>query len=71
MPSFEETFHCQVRCLRATEKAILVRFIELPDEPEIWIPQSQVDDDSEVWKPGDEGTLVINEWIARKNGIIE
>ena len=25
-----------------------------------WIPQSQVDDDSEIWRTGDRGTLVIS-----------
>lgn len=35
-----------------------------------WIPQSQVDDDSEIWQNGQEGTLVISEWIAKEKGLI-
>jgi len=55
-----------VSCRKAKGKAILV---EIPDlGGEFWIPQSQVTDDSEVWKEGDTGTLVISDWFAEKNG---
>jgi hypothetical protein len=53
------------RCIRATEKAILVEI----DGDQHWIPQSQVDADSEVWKEGDEGTLVVSDWIAEQKGL--
>lgn len=39
----------------------------------MWIPKSGVHDDSEVWKdePGyNEGTLILEGWIARKKGLI-
>ena len=52
------------KCLRATAKAILVTAPELKGE--VWIPQSAVHDDSEVWKPGQEGRLVVLEWFAEK-----
>jgi len=35
-----------------------------------WIPQSQVDDDSELWENGQEGTLVLSEWIAKEKGLV-
>lgn len=47
-------------------KAILVKI----DGNEVWIPSSQVHDDSEVWKKGDKGTLILTEWIARQKGLI-
>jgi len=53
-----------VHCRKATEKAICVKIPELGIDQ--WIPQSQIDDDSEVYKEGDVGTLVISEWIAEK-----
>lgn len=37
---------------------------------DVWIPQSQIDDDSECWRAGDEGKLVISEWIANQKGLI-
>lgn len=37
---------------------------------EIWIPKSQITDDSEVYKIGTEGTLVITDWIAEKKGLV-
>ena len=40
------------------------------DGKEVWIPQSQVDDASEVYSVGDEGTLVITEWIAMQKELI-
>lgn len=35
----------------------------------LWIPKSVIHDDSEVWKKGDRGKLVIPEWFALKEGI--
>lgn len=36
----------------------------------VWIPQSQIDGSSEVWKYGDEGTLVIPRWLAEEKGLL-
>ena len=36
----------------------------------IWIPKSQVDDRSEVYKSGHKGVIMISEWIAGKKGLI-
>src|SRR5690606_13382188 len=47
-------------CSTATPKALLV----VCDGKEVWIPASQVDDASEVYQPGTDGTLVIPRWIA-------
>jgi hypothetical protein len=35
-----------------------------------WIPNSQIDDDSEVFDAGHEGTLVISQWWAEKEKLI-
>jgi hypothetical protein len=64
-PSEDDVRLEDVRCLRATEKAILCEI----EGDEVWIPQSQVTEDSEVWKPGQEGTLVITRWIARQKDL--
>jgi hypothetical protein len=47
-------------CSIATAKAILV----VCEGEEAWIPSSQVHEDSEVYKPGTDGTLVIPRWVA-------
>lgn len=52
------------KCIRATAKALLVRI----GDKEVWVPQSVVHDDSEVFKDGDEGTFVVKLWWAEKNG---
>jgi len=52
--------------VKDTGKALLV----LLDGEEVWIPHSQIDEDSEVYGEGDEGTLVITEWFAEKEGMI-
>jgi len=49
-----------VTILKTTEKAALC----LIGNEEIWIPQSQIDDRSEIWLEDDEGTLTISGWIA-------
>jgi len=35
-----------------------------------WIPKSQISDDSEVSSEGDEGTLVLSEWISIEKGLV-
>lgn len=52
--------------IKETEKALLVKI----EDENHWIPQSQIDDDSEVWKLGDEGVLVISEWLAEQKGLL-
>lgn len=42
----------------------------LIDGEEIWIPKSQITDDSEVYETGTEGTLVVTEWIAEQKGLV-
>lgn len=54
-----------VRVRRETPKAICVVF---PGGKEAWIPQTVVHDDSEVWRQGDSGKLVVMRWFARKQG---
>jgi len=41
------------------------------DEEEIWIPLSQIHDDSPVKEQGDEGTLVITRWLAKRKGLVD
>jgi hypothetical protein len=66
MPTFPKKVKLEAICLKQTEKALLVEI----DGEQHWIPQSQVDDDSEVYKEGDEGTLVVSEWIATEKGLV-
>lgn len=61
----EDPVRIEAKCIRETSAAILVEI----GEEEVWIPKSQIDDDSEVYKDGDEGTLVITAWIAKQKGI--
>lgn len=39
------------------------------DKP-IWIAQSLIHDDSEVYKKGDEGILYVPRWLARKENML-
>ena len=50
---------------RETKKAVLVIFT---GAKEVWIPQSAIHDDSEVWKQGQIGKLVVCAWFARARG---
>lgn len=49
-----------------TDKAILVR---IPGDGKKWIPKSVLHEDNELEVAGDEGTLVIQEWFAEKEGL--
>jgi hypothetical protein len=55
-----------VRVKAATDKALLC----VIDDEEHWIPLSQIDDDSEVYQAGTEGTLIVTEWIAKQKGLV-
>lgn len=62
-----ETVQIQnVTVIRDTEKALLV---EIEGE-EVWIPKKMIDDDSEVYKIGTEGTLVIPLWLAEEKDLV-
>ena len=66
MPEFKEKIRIDdVTILRMTDMAVLCEI----DGSEYWIPQSQIDDDSEVWEEGDGGMLVISKWIADQKGL--
>lgn len=68
MPQFQEVRRLDdVRCKKMTPKALLC----VIEDEEVWIPQSQIDDDSEVYDDGEnsEGTLIISEWIAEQKGL--
>ena len=51
-----------------TEKAVLVRCVDWKED--MWIPKSQIHDDSEVYGEGHEGKLVITQWIAERKGLV-
>lgn len=40
------------------------------DEP-TWVPKSHVTDDSEVYKIGTTGDLIVTDWIAEKKGWLD
>lgn len=58
------------RCLRETDQALLVAVPEdhADRTNEIWVPKSQLHDDSEVYEAGQIGTLVVTQWLARQKG---
>ncbi len=56
-----------VECIRHTDRAALV----IINGEEHWLPQSHINADSEVFKRGDSGKLIITKWIACKRGLWE
>jgi len=52
--------------IAATEKAVLVNV----DGEEMWVPLSQVHDDSEVYAKDTAGILVVSSWFASKKGLL-
>ena len=57
-----------VRVIRETGAALLC----VIEEEEIWIPKSQIHDDSEVFDSDEnsDGRLVVSEWIAVQKGLV-
>lgn len=70
MAEFQEYYripNCSI--IKSTEKAVLVIAPDIDTLEGIWIPQSQIDDRSDIWKEGDQGELWISQWIAEQKGI--
>lgn len=57
-------FH-DVLAVAETDKGLCV----VIEDEEVWLPKSQIDDDSEVYRRGTEGTLIVSRWIAEKKGL--
>lgn len=55
-----------VKAIKETDLGLLCEI----DGDEHWIPKSQIDDESEVYEEGHEGTLVVTEWIAKEKGLV-
>ena len=55
-----------VSCIKEMDKAVLCDCAEW-DDPK-WVPKSQVEEESEVYKKGTEGTLIVSDWFAEKEG---
>lgn len=63
------------KCIKQTAKAILVTAPDFGDDikgrpVEVWIPQVAVHEDSEVYKEGTEGVLIVADWLAEERGWI-
>lgn len=56
----------KAKAVRETDKALLVAVEDLGEE--IWVPKSQIHDDSEVYADGHEGDLVVSAWYAASKG---
>lgn len=55
--------YCEVdvEVIRETDAAILC---DVGNDEPVWIPKSQISDESEVYKAGQAGTLLVAEWLA-------
>ena len=66
MPEFRNKVRFDgVFALKETDAALLVEV----EGKQVWIPKSQVDDESEVYGEGHEGELVVSDWIAMQKGL--
>lgn len=55
---------------RGTERALLCRLTtDRGERREVWVPRSQITDDSEVFEVGDDGKLVVKSWFAEREGL--
>ena len=55
-------------CDIETDNALRVHAPDL--EGDQWVPKSQIHDDSEVYKAGGSGDLIVSEWIAKEKAWI-
>jgi hypothetical protein len=55
-----------VEAIAETDLALLC----LIDDQEIWVPKSQITDDSEVKEEGDAGILTVTAWFTKRSGLL-
>jgi hypothetical protein len=60
------SYSLDAECIDESAKAIRVEF---EDGTRTWIPKSVIDDDSEVYAMGTNGSLVVKDWFAEKEGL--
>lgn len=51
-----------------TDEAVLVTVY--PQDKQVWIPKSQILDDSEVFEKSTDGTLLIPRWLAEDKELV-
>ena len=64
-----EPVEFSAKVMAKSEKAVLVSI----EGEEMWIPFSQIKSDRDFWEnaeKGDEGDLLISEWIAGEKGLV-
>ena len=60
-----------VICVHQTPDAIKVTPVQ-PHKPiPFWVPQANIHDDSEVYKKGQEGKLIVKMWYAIEKGWVK
>ena len=64
----ESVSYNDCKIVHDTHDAILVLIPEVDEGDPVWVPQSQVHEDSEIWRKGDAGTLTVTQWIAEQKG---
>lgn len=62
----EKAYFDDVFAKKKTPKALIC---EIEDE-EFVVPDSQIDEESEVIEEGDEGLLIVNQWWAEQVGLV-
>jgi len=63
-----DIYECEnVTVKRETAQAILA---VLEDGTEKWIPKSAIAEESEVYEMETEGTLIVAQWFAEKEGLV-
>jgi hypothetical protein len=73
----KELCELEAVALHETDKGLLICRLEdfdednrkIPKDKKYWLPKSQIHDNSEVWKNGDSGVLVIPLWLAEQAGL--
>ena len=59
-------FQEEVRCIAETDRAICC--VAVAGGPKVWVPQTCVHDESEVYGRGHVGKLIVKQWFAKKQG---
>jgi len=66
---YDEEYICveDASCEKETGAAILVEI----DGESVWVPKSQIHEDSEVYEEDTSGNLIVSKWWGKEKGLWE
>lgn len=58
----------ELTCTKVVKETDAALLCDTEEHGQVWVPKSQIDDDSETYSAGTSGTLIVSQWFAEQRG---